>query len=293
MTQHAARARARVRGLRRRTTDVLPVRQTASVEILTIRNWAVHFENNRTKELRTMTWVPVPNTMDGDGYTQLVDHPEGAAHLGAWIALIQIASKCTPRGALIRGDRTGHQPETLARISRLPPKVFAEVIPRLLEIGWLEKVSVTAVLANVASRAAGVPHEPAVTPQDSAVDSHDAAWNGMEWNRRERKEEGGRTRTHREGSYPTEGNSAPVAAAEAAAPGAAHELSVDLQDAEQGNDAAGASETWSVASSSVFPRSPAWSACRLRSISSGVRKSGGSPSQAQGARLPERPCSIS
>jgi hypothetical protein len=35
--------------------------------------------------------------MDGDGYTELVDHDDGAAHLGAWCAIVQIASKCDPR----------------------------------------------------------------------------------------------------------------------------------------------------------------------------------------------------
>jgi len=195
-----------------------------------------------------MTWVPVPNTMDGDGYTQLVDHPDGAAHLGAWIALIQIASKCTPRGALFRGDRTGHTPETLARISRLPARVFEEVIPRLLEIGWLERVSVTAVLESVTSSAAAAAQEPTVTPQDAAVESQDAARNGMEGNGKERREQGGRTRTQREGSYPTEGNGAPVAAAEAVAPGAAHESTADPPTLRRGDDAGLAPKSRSVAS---------------------------------------------
>ena len=51
---------------------------------LRIRNWKDHFENNRTRELKTMAWVPVPNRMDDLGYIRLVTHPNGAAHLGAW-----------------------------------------------------------------------------------------------------------------------------------------------------------------------------------------------------------------
>ncbi len=35
----------------------------------TIRNWSENFENNRTRDLKEMKWIPVPNKHDGDGYT--------------------------------------------------------------------------------------------------------------------------------------------------------------------------------------------------------------------------------
>ena len=44
-----------------------------------------HFENNRARELKSMAWVPLPNKMDGDGYTEPVTHPGGAAHFGACV----------------------------------------------------------------------------------------------------------------------------------------------------------------------------------------------------------------
>jgi hypothetical protein len=68
--------------------------------MLRIVDWELHFENNRTKELKRLTWVPFPNRHDGDGYTELLDHPDGAAHYGAWCAMVQVASKCDPRGTL-------------------------------------------------------------------------------------------------------------------------------------------------------------------------------------------------
>jgi hypothetical protein len=52
-----------------------------------VKDWSKIYENNRTRELKRMDWVPIPNKMDGDGFTELVDHPNGAAHLGAWLAL--------------------------------------------------------------------------------------------------------------------------------------------------------------------------------------------------------------
>src|SRR4051812_15271607 len=97
-----------------------------------IRDWSKHFENNRTKELKHMTWVPMPNKMDGDGYTELVTHPNGAAHFGAWCALVEVASKCGDRGTLMREGAKPHDSASLQRITRLPAAVFDEAIPRLV-----------------------------------------------------------------------------------------------------------------------------------------------------------------
>lgn len=102
-----------------------------------ISDWQDHFENNRTRQLQFMTWVPIPNRMDGDGYTELLDHPNGAAHFGAWVALVEVASKCHPRGTLVReGDRP-YDIASLSRVTRIRGEVFDEAIPRLISIGWL------------------------------------------------------------------------------------------------------------------------------------------------------------
>src|SRR5947209_4917828 len=99
-----------------------------------IRDWHVHFENNRSRELQRCDWVPMPNKMDGEGYTELVDHPNGAAHFGAWCAMVQIASRRKPRGHFEQG--LADLPKYLARLSRLPVAVFEEVLPRLLQMRW-------------------------------------------------------------------------------------------------------------------------------------------------------------
>lgn len=104
-----------------------------------VANWVKNFENSKTKELKRLEWVPIPNKMDGAGYTELVDHPNGAAHLGAWVAILEIASKQDIRGDLPVAS-TGTA-AALARISRLPLSLFEEVLPRLQLIGWLEILS--------------------------------------------------------------------------------------------------------------------------------------------------------
>lgn len=107
-----------------------------------IRDWAKHFENNRTRELKYMDWVPVPNKHDGDGFTELLNHPQGLAHYGAWHLVLQVASKCEIRGTLLRdgagGGKRPHTPESLARITRGDEKTFKAAIDRLVSIGWIE-----------------------------------------------------------------------------------------------------------------------------------------------------------
>jgi hypothetical protein len=143
---------------------------------LRVRDWDANYENNRTRGYKRLNWVPIPNKMDGDGYTELVDHPNGAAHLGAWLAIVQVASRCEQRGVLARDGGRPHDAASLARITRLPREIFDEVLPRLLAIGWIE-------------------HQPDVTLQDAAEIPQDAAEpsqfeyaerNGTERNRKER-----------------------------------------------------------------------------------------------------------
>ena len=128
---------------------------------LRIRDWDKHFENNRSRELKKIDWVPVPNRMDKESYLEFVDHPNGAAHLGAWLAIVEIASSQSKRGTLPQGSKG--IPHSLAVISRLPAGLFKEVIPRLLEIGWVEEYQ------QDTGSTAGIPQEGAGIPQEGAV----------------------------------------------------------------------------------------------------------------------------
>lgn len=151
--------------------------------LLKVARWSELYENNRTRDMKTMQWVPVPNKHDGVGYAMLMDHPNGAAHLGAWLAILQVASKCTPRGVLARGNGKPHDSTSLFIISKIPKKVFDEAIPRLLssDIGWLESMS------NEIS----LPQEGAEIPQAGAEIPQEGAGNGMEENGMEEKRKPG------------------------------------------------------------------------------------------------------
>lgn len=115
--------------------------------MLRIVNWDQNFVNWANRKLKRLEWVPMPvRKFSGSGYTALVmEHPNGAAHFGAWCAMVLIAANGDPRGTLPRA--IGVNPHDisgicrlLAGMSRLPAAIFEEAVPRLIEIGWLEVV---------------------------------------------------------------------------------------------------------------------------------------------------------
>ena len=110
------------------------------MKLYRIANWNDHYENNRTRELKKLDWVPIPNKQDGDGYTLIMEHANGAAIFGAWIACVQIASRCEPRGTLLRDGAKPHDSASLSRMSRVPEKTIKEMLELLThgDIKWIE-----------------------------------------------------------------------------------------------------------------------------------------------------------
>lgn len=103
-----------------------------------IVDWEKHFENNRTRELKNLLWIALPTKLDGDGYTELVEGKDGAAIYGAWVACVIVASRCDPRGTLLRDGARPHNSESLARITRLPKCVFDAMLEKAQRVGWIE-----------------------------------------------------------------------------------------------------------------------------------------------------------
>jgi hypothetical protein len=110
------------------------------MDLLRIRDWDAHFENNRTRSVRSLRYVCMPNRQDGGGYAALLDHPRGPAHFGAWCAIAQVASRCVPRGTLVRSSGLPHTAQTLAAVVQMPEKLISEALARLTspQIRWLE-----------------------------------------------------------------------------------------------------------------------------------------------------------
>lgn len=111
-----------------------------------IRDWNKHFENSRTKDIAALNWVPIPNRMDGAGFTELADHKDGAAHYGVWVGLVLVASRCHPRGDLIKSTGLPHDCKSLSRITGFRSTTIEEAIVRLIQVKWIEEVATIATL---------------------------------------------------------------------------------------------------------------------------------------------------
>lgn len=140
------------------------------MKLYRIRDWDSIYENNRTRELKSLLWVPVPNNHDGDGYTLLTSHKDGAALFGAWVACVQVASRCDPRGTLLRRIGLPHDATSLSRITRLPESIFERVLSvATVECKWLTVEDFTEI-----------PQDGAILPQASAEIPQEGALNGRE-----------------------------------------------------------------------------------------------------------------
>lgn len=103
-----------------------------------IPGWDENFENAGSRKLGRLRWVPMPNAMDGKGFGRVAGHDRGAELLGAWLCVVEIASKMPVRGVLIGRDGP-LDAEDLSAMARLPADVFELAFQVLGEprIGWL------------------------------------------------------------------------------------------------------------------------------------------------------------
>lgn len=144
--------------------------QLETIKAYRIRDWHKHFENNRTRDMVKMAWVPVPNKHDGEGFQRIMREKDGMVIYGCWHLILQVASKCLrERGTLLREDGTPLDADAIAYKTGWRS---AGDIQRSLDflctpqIGWIEQVAQDGQI---------IPHLPAAIPHLPAV-------NGMEGN---------------------------------------------------------------------------------------------------------------
>ncbi len=136
-----------------------------------VRNWDTLFENAQSRKCARLSWVPVPNKHDGKSFRRIISTENGPALYGAWMLILQVASKCPQRGVL--GDEDGPlDADDLSHKTGCPADLFAVALTMLSEprIGWLEVEPV------------GVEWEPAPSPLPEQ--STDAGQNRMESERK-------------------------------------------------------------------------------------------------------------
>ena len=132
-----------------------------------IRDWDAIYENNRTRDMKKMLWVPIPNGFDGDGYTQIMDRKNGVALYGAWIACVNLASRCAPRGTLLRSTGDPHDCASISRITRVEKPIVEEMLDFCCNtLKWLIYI----------------------TPQEGAGFPQEGVWKGKEGKGMEEKD---------------------------------------------------------------------------------------------------------
>lgn len=99
-------------------------------------DWASRYENNRSRELKHLTWFPCPNSFDQDPWAAMVE--AGPDVVAAWIALLISASRSPVRGELLKPDGRPHDACSLSRSSRIPAESFAKCIDIAIREAVLE-----------------------------------------------------------------------------------------------------------------------------------------------------------
>lgn len=140
-----------------------------------IRNWEQHFENNRTREMVKMAWVPVPNKHDGEGFQRIMREPDGLILYGCWHLILQVASKCLrERGTLMRDDGTPLDAEAIAlKTGCRDSKAIQRALDFLSSsaVAWIEALTENGQV---------IPQEGAPIPQEGARKGIEG--NGIEGN---------------------------------------------------------------------------------------------------------------
>lgn len=121
--------------------------------LYSIREWDTQFENNRSRSVEDLSWVAIPNRHDGENYTAIITHPEGSKIFSAWVLICQVASKCKPRGILIKDNGLPHDAASLSLKTRAPQEWFKLALDFLSrDTDWLESTEFTTDKAETVRR---------------------------------------------------------------------------------------------------------------------------------------------
>lgn len=112
--------------------------------IYQIKDWNIHFENDRSRDRDRCSWASVPNKQHGMGFSYLMAEKDGSAIYGIWIMMIAACSQQRrPRNGWLTSngepDGTPWGADDLALKFRRPKAEITRAIAVLSspKIGWL------------------------------------------------------------------------------------------------------------------------------------------------------------
>jgi len=108
-----------------------------------IADWQGNFENAKSRTIDRKSWCAIPNKQDGLGYCMIMQHKNGSALYGAFVATVLMASKqpMDREGYLTDTGRVDGIPYTSTHISlrtRVPEKIIQEMLDFVsVNTGWI------------------------------------------------------------------------------------------------------------------------------------------------------------
>ena len=112
-----------------------------SKPVYRVKDWDANFEKAQSRKCVRTHWVALSNKWDGKRYRRVMKHERQAEIFAAWVLIVQIASRCEPRGVL-QDDEGGLDAEDMADCTGLSVEAFELALEVLCQprIGWLERV---------------------------------------------------------------------------------------------------------------------------------------------------------
>jgi hypothetical protein len=110
--------------------------------MLRIKDWVERFEAKREKDRpkKSMEWIALPCDLSSTGYGLLMQQPNGAQHLGVFVALLEIVADLPGAirdGKLINERQAPLSLEAMSVKTRIPVSTMSQSIAALKACGWL------------------------------------------------------------------------------------------------------------------------------------------------------------
>lgn len=141
-----------------------------------IKDWKL-FESAQSRRCKELKWIAVTNKHDGSSFRRLMARKDGLTIFGAWILILQVASRCVPRGTLLNDDKP-LTAEDLHFKTGAPEKDFVKAFEVLSSppIEWLEIVDSESARSTInkdcsdSESARSVNNNPQHTPTNQTKD---------------------------------------------------------------------------------------------------------------------------
>jgi hypothetical protein len=113
------------------------------MSLFQIKDWDVHFENDRSRQRANCSFVCVPNKQHGMGFCRIMAEPDGAAIYGIWHCIVGACSQQKKRNGWLTtdGDKAGSAwgVGDLALKFRRPESEISRALQVLAseKVGWI------------------------------------------------------------------------------------------------------------------------------------------------------------